>query len=294
MGAFITNPISLGPRTPAAERDLLAFPGGALLHTGLPNPGLSRVLRRFADRWAQSSLPIWPHLIGSNPDEINQMVRRLEGVEGVMAIELGIPPGTAGGEALEFVAAAFGELPLIVHLPLTAAGEGWLKELPRAGAEKAQHGYLASAVDHQRQQRSRDPHHRDDEGNRLERVGDGERAVEHTHRRAAQRVVRKDSHAEAAAGARDRRANGCRVGARREIDSQVGRRVVREMAAKHAPVDENVAALVGVVIVDAEHTKPAPRSCGSISMTMWPYWPRPPDWRTNLPSCLTALRIVSR
>ena len=134
MGAFVTNPISIGPRTPAAERDLLAFPGGVLLHTGLPNPGLSRVLKRYADRWAQSSLPVWPHLIGANPHEIHQMVRRLESVEGVMAIELGIPPGAAGSEALEFVAAGFGELPLVVHLPLTAAGEGWLKELPRAGA----------------------------------------------------------------------------------------------------------------------------------------------------------------
>ena len=134
MGAFITNPISLGPRTPAAERSLLAYPGGALLHTGLPNPGLSRVLRRYADRWAQSSLPIWVHLIGSNPDEIHQMVRRLEGVEGVMAIELGIPPGAAGEDALAFVSAAYGELPLVVHLSLTAAGEDWLRRLPNAGA----------------------------------------------------------------------------------------------------------------------------------------------------------------
>lgn len=133
MGAFVTNPISLGPRTPAAERNLLDFPGGVLMHTGLPNPGLSRVLKKYADRWQQSSLPIWVHLIGANPGEIQQMVQRLEGREGVMAIEVGIPPEAGGEEALAFVQAAFGELPLVVHLPLTAAREPWLKELPGLG-----------------------------------------------------------------------------------------------------------------------------------------------------------------
>ena len=97
IGAFITNPISLSQRTPAAVRGQLPFPGGVLLHTGLPNPGLSRVLRRYSERWKQSTLPVWVHLFGSNPDEIHQMVMRLEGLEGVEAIELGLPPGAACG-----------------------------------------------------------------------------------------------------------------------------------------------------------------------------------------------------
>lgn len=134
MGAFVTNPISLGSRTPAAERSLLNYAGGALLHSGLPNPGLNRVLRKYTRHWAQSNLPVWVHLIGSNPDEIQQMVQRLEGVEGVMAIELGLPPDAQGKDALAFVEAGFGELPLVVHLPFTAAGEPWLKELPKLGA----------------------------------------------------------------------------------------------------------------------------------------------------------------
>jgi dihydroorotate dehydrogenase (NAD+) catalytic subunit len=134
MGAFVTNPISLAPRTPAAERGLQSYPGGALLHSGLPNPGLSRVIHRYAVRWEQSSLPVWAHLIGSNPAEIHQMVQRLEGREGIMAIELGLPPEARGNEALAFVEAAFGEIPLVVHLPLTAAGEPWLNDLPGLGA----------------------------------------------------------------------------------------------------------------------------------------------------------------
>lgn len=134
LGVFVTNPISFGPRSPAAERGLHTFPGGVLMHSGLPNPGLSRVLRRYGERWKQSALPVWAHLFGSSPDEINQMVRRLEGREGVVAIELGLPPWVRDNVALAYVEAAYGELPLIVHLPLTAAGEPWLDALPGLGA----------------------------------------------------------------------------------------------------------------------------------------------------------------
>ncbi len=133
MGAFVTNPISLGARTPAAQRGLFAYPGGALLHSGLPNPGLSRLLRRYGERWGQTSLPVWVHLIGTNPDQIHQMIERLEGREGIMAVELGLPPDAHGDAALAFVEAAYGELPVVVYLPLTAAGEPWLNELPGLG-----------------------------------------------------------------------------------------------------------------------------------------------------------------
>jgi dihydroorotate dehydrogenase (NAD+) catalytic subunit len=102
-----------------------------LLHSGLPNPGLRRILRKYAPRWAQSALPVWVHLIGTNPGEIQQMVRMLEGREGVMAVELGLPPGIPAEEALALVEAAHGELPLIVHLPLTAAGEAWVASLAK-------------------------------------------------------------------------------------------------------------------------------------------------------------------
>jgi dihydroorotate dehydrogenase len=134
MGAFVTNPISLNQRTPAADRGLLAYPGGVLLHSGLANPGLKRVIRKYSERWAQSSLPIWAHLIGQSPDEIHQIVRQLEGMEGVAALEIGIPPDARGAQALAFVEAAFGELPVVAHLPLSAADEPWLEKLQTAGA----------------------------------------------------------------------------------------------------------------------------------------------------------------
>ena len=132
-GAWVTNPLSLSPRSPAETRTAVGFPGGALLHSGLPNPGLSAVLRRNAAAWARSPLPAWAHIFGRTPDEIHQMVLRLEGVEGVAAIELGISEELAGKDALAWVEAASGELPLVVNLPIERASEDWLDALAQLG-----------------------------------------------------------------------------------------------------------------------------------------------------------------
>ncbi len=133
-GAWVTNPLSLSPRSPADNRAAVSFPGGALLHSGLPNPGLKNVLRRNAAAWARSPLPAWVHIIGRTPDEIHQMVLRLEGIEGVGAIELGISDELAGGDALAWAEAALGELPLVVNLSMARAAEDWLGDLSRLGA----------------------------------------------------------------------------------------------------------------------------------------------------------------
>jgi dihydroorotate dehydrogenase (NAD+) catalytic subunit len=132
QGAFVTNPVSLQPRTPAESRALIPFASGFLLHTGLVNPGLNAVLRHHAERWARSRLDIWVHLIGPAA-EVNRMEQRLEDVEGVAGVELGIPPDADAEEALELVRAAQGELPVVVNIPLSAAGEPWLAELKSMG-----------------------------------------------------------------------------------------------------------------------------------------------------------------
>jgi dihydroorotate dehydrogenase (NAD+) catalytic subunit len=83
MGAFITNPVSLRPRTPAQGPRLLPFPGGFLLHSGNPNPGLRRVIQLYAGRWARSPLPVVVHLLAESPAEVSEMAERLERVDGV-------------------------------------------------------------------------------------------------------------------------------------------------------------------------------------------------------------------
>lgn len=133
QGAFVTNPISLRPRTPTEDRTLIEYPGGFLLHTGVVNPGLSEVIKRYAARWARASLPVWVHVLADTPENVVQMVQTLEELEGVTAIILGIPPRVYGEQALALVAAARGERPLVVEAPLTSAGEGWIGRLAGLG-----------------------------------------------------------------------------------------------------------------------------------------------------------------
>ncbi len=118
LGAFVTNPLSLRPRLPTVSPALVAYPGGFLLHTGLPNPGLNAAVKKYARRWADSRLPIIVHLIADRPDESRRMVRSLEGLENIFAVELGFAPLLANDILLLTVEMCLGELPLIVSLPV--------------------------------------------------------------------------------------------------------------------------------------------------------------------------------
>jgi dihydroorotate dehydrogenase (NAD+) catalytic subunit len=123
FGAFLTNPISLKPHPPAHDRNCQSYPGGFILHTGHSNPGFRAALRQNRRRWALSSLPVVVHLLIRRAAEAAEMVQRLEEVEGVMGIELGLPPDVHPDEAREIVQASAGELPLLVRLPLDRAVE---------------------------------------------------------------------------------------------------------------------------------------------------------------------------
>jgi dihydroorotate dehydrogenase (NAD+) catalytic subunit len=117
FGAFVSNPLSLRPRTPVHEPEVLPYPGGFLLHTGLPNAGFPAVLKKYAPRWADSKLPVIVHLMADRPEETGRMVQKLEELENIAAVELGFAPGLAGDIILIAVEMSLGELPLIVCLP---------------------------------------------------------------------------------------------------------------------------------------------------------------------------------
>lgn len=121
FGAFVTNPISLMPRYPANSRTCLPYPGGFLLHSGYPNPGLKDVLRRFAPRWSRSSLPVIVHLMAQEMRDVAAMVEQIESREGVMGVELGIPPSANQDQTYTLVSSAVGELPVMARLPIATA-----------------------------------------------------------------------------------------------------------------------------------------------------------------------------
>ena len=117
LGAFVTNSISLRARKPTKDPMILEYPGGFLLHTGLPNPGLSATVRKYARRWRESHLPIIVHLMADRPEETTRMVQSLEGLENIAAVELGFAPLLSDDIILISVEMCQGELPLIVSLP---------------------------------------------------------------------------------------------------------------------------------------------------------------------------------
>jgi dihydroorotate dehydrogenase len=117
FGAFVTNPISLRPRTPTAHPSVIEFPGGFLLHSGLPNPGLTAVVKKHAARWNHADIPIIVHLMADRPDETRHMTQMLEGIENVMAVELGFAPLLSDDIILLNLEMCVGELPLIFSLP---------------------------------------------------------------------------------------------------------------------------------------------------------------------------------
>ncbi|MBI3158077.1 MAG: hypothetical protein HYZ26_00575 [Chloroflexi bacterium] len=144
LGAFITNPISRRAHSPARQRLAWATPGAVLLHSGLPNPGLSAAIKRFAGRWARAPLPVIVHLLAETREEIGGMVRRLEGLENVLAVELGLAEMLDARAAAGIVAAAQGELPVIARLSLAACNLG--AAVVAAGASAVSLGPLPGAA----------------------------------------------------------------------------------------------------------------------------------------------------
>lgn len=118
LGGFVTNPISYAPHTTAAGVRIVRYTGGLLLHTGYPNPGFYQVVKQYRQRWARSELPIVAHLLAEDADEMYRMVRVLEDLEGVLALEIGLPPGPPADFARSVVQAAVGELPVIARVGL--------------------------------------------------------------------------------------------------------------------------------------------------------------------------------
>jgi dihydroorotate dehydrogenase len=118
FGVFVTNPLSLHPRLPAADPDLIKYPGGLLLHTGLPNPGFKSALKKYAAKWTRTDLPVMVHLMADRPEETVRMVRALEGLENIASVELGFAPQLADDIIVLVVEMCLGELPLVVSLPV--------------------------------------------------------------------------------------------------------------------------------------------------------------------------------
>ena len=126
LGAFVTPAISKTTRSPAHNRCLVEYPGGFLLHTGYPNDGFDKTIKQYAKKWAGLKVPVWPHLIARNGYECSQMVRALENLENIGAIEISLPADAEAAFVEEILQAALGELPVYISVPFLTPWQNWL------------------------------------------------------------------------------------------------------------------------------------------------------------------------
>lgn len=126
LGAIVTNPVTYQPWSPAAGQRVVALDAGVLMHTGLPNVGLKKVIREFGQVWGSLPCPVIVHLVATNVDDVRKSAEMLDHVESVAAIELGLPDDISWEDAQTFTKAAVRgalEKPVIVRLPLGDAFE---------------------------------------------------------------------------------------------------------------------------------------------------------------------------
>jgi len=121
FGAFITNPVSWSKRSPANAPRVQRYPGGFLLHTGYPNPGFKTVIKEYTKKWAQSPVPVIVHILAEDVFRTAHMVEQLESLDGVVGIEIGLPPDVHPTDARKLALAALGELPVLVRVPWEGA-----------------------------------------------------------------------------------------------------------------------------------------------------------------------------
>jgi dihydroorotate dehydrogenase (NAD+) catalytic subunit len=117
VGAIVTRSTTLGGRPGARPPRLIETPSGLLTVGRLPDPGLARVIERYAPVWAAWTTPVLLSVVGDTPAEYAAVAAALEGVEGVAGVELNLAAHTEHAARITAAARAATLLPLLVKLP---------------------------------------------------------------------------------------------------------------------------------------------------------------------------------
>ncbi|MDQ7026130.1 MAG: hypothetical protein Q9P01_14180 [Anaerolineae bacterium] len=125
LGAFVTNPITYEPWSPATGTRVVPLDAGVLVHTGLPNNGLSKTIKEYHAIWRDMPIPVILHLVATTTDHIERAVERIDQHDEIAAIELGLDDDISWQDAGSFVKAATerAEKPILVRLPAYDAYE---------------------------------------------------------------------------------------------------------------------------------------------------------------------------
>lgn len=120
FGAFVTDPISWRPRSAALDAFLVEQDGQVILRNGWPNRGFRSVVKAIAHKWEHAPLPIIPSILEIDPLQALVMIRELEGVENLAAVNL-MPHLTTITDVNAWLGAIprfNAELPIMITLPV--------------------------------------------------------------------------------------------------------------------------------------------------------------------------------
>lgn len=119
LGALVTNPVTYDAWNPASGTRVVPLDAGVLMHTGLPNPGLNKVLRQYRNAWLMLPVPVIIHFIATTESQVRKGAARLDEEDCIAGIELGLRDDITWQDAERLVRAAIEktEKPLLVRLP---------------------------------------------------------------------------------------------------------------------------------------------------------------------------------
>ena len=123
LGAIVTAGVTAKPRKPARGARVLPYTGGVVLHTGLPNAGVSRVIKDNKTHWERTPTPMIVHVVANRYDDVLRTTQQLEGVPNVVAVELGFHDQVHPDDLSDLIRAARqgSQLPILAKLPLHQA-----------------------------------------------------------------------------------------------------------------------------------------------------------------------------
>ena len=125
IGAIVTNPVTWRPRRVARGPRVVPLPSGVLVHTGLPNPGITAVIKEYGPRWSGSPVPIIVHVVATSPADVGRCLAALEHCEGIAGVEIGLHDQSTPDDIEQTLQVALDntQLPLLVCVPLYNAIE---------------------------------------------------------------------------------------------------------------------------------------------------------------------------
>ncbi len=122
LGAFVTNPLTYTHWNPATGTRVVPLDAGVLVHTGLPNPGITKVVTEHRAVWERMPMPVIAHVVVNQVEEVYKCVTILEKEQSIAAIELGLSDEISPAEAEWYTRAAVErtEKPVLTRLPFAS------------------------------------------------------------------------------------------------------------------------------------------------------------------------------